>query len=1221
MKGWKKIASVCVILFMLFSSLNLNWIKAEEVSEQQSLTEKTYEGDGFKVTYVVENQWDEGFNAQLQVTNTGTEVIDSWGLLFYSENNIQGIWNAKVQNVTNNYYTLQSTNSNQDIKPNETVNLGFSCNEKFTAFPDEYILLGKRQVVMTENVEITYSLQSAWNVGFNGLIEIKNTTDSEIRDWELCFQFDNEINTLWNGVIEKHENNEYLVKNAGYNQNIAPDEIISFGFLVQNGDRDAIFKELELTEVLNEQKSEPIELDAVRIEAAYNDLQIGYQENDTYSSVTNNLILQEESNGIQVLWESSNETIISTTGVVTRQENTEWVNLTATLSCGEYVVKKEFEVCVIKNKYVDYNTDYIEDADSFEFLYGYNEGDLDNLQVYVNDEGYLSFISGCFTDIAVESPEEAVLSLYSLRTLMGIKEPKEELKWLRTSRDEFGTVYSFAQMVDGVPVYGRTISVGTDINGITTSLQNSYVGDLDISVKPSVSSEDVVADIQEKGYITGDKPQLYIYEKEQSYYLTWVVTAYNSDGVGYRLFINAISGEELSAEVLTQREEGSTTSTGSDEYGNVQTIDVTYCISSGKVNYKLIDRKRNIAIYDMNKSSLRSALPGTLCSRKDHAWSNVEITTMSNVKKAYDFYYNLAGRRGFDDNNTTIDVSIWDGTMIGNSCHSVGNLRFGYGGSYIYSGGAALDTVGHEYTHGVVAKVASLPYSNETGAINEGYADIFGYFIEGDSDPEWLHREDNTKDSSNNPDNRGIRNMSNPSEHSQPAKVGDKFYQDYAKDTSDNGGVHTNNTIISHACYLMWHNGITDKDRLAKLWYRALLIGYDSTSTFITVRTNILTAAKNMRMTSSDIEIINNAFDEVGIGNASVLSITGTNTLSGKVVVADEDTVLSNNTPLPNADVTLIRSGASVGINILTGFKKATTEEDGTYYFINLVPGTYILTVSCSLYYNAKMTVDITTTNMDNFASTVELIPKTYTGLGIAKGMVKDAVTGQGVEGMSINIRSGINVKTGKIVSSTTTDERGEYSSILDTGHYTLEIIDNRVLGEGEKKYLTAYRNIKVLGGKVISNQDAVMSTTLLDGQLRIVLQWGAVPSDLDSHLLIPQSTGGTAHVYYRNKVYKENDTVVAFLDLDDTSSYGPETTTIYNVNKGVYTFYVHNYSGRPAMSTSNASVSVYNGASNEPAYTFNVPLESGLYWTVFTYDSNKRKITPVNVVGNRVVS
>ena len=103
--------------------------------------------------------------------------------------------------------------------------------------------------------------------------------------------------------------------------------------------------------------------------------------------------------------------------------------------------------------------------------------------------------------------------------------------------------------------------------------------------------------------------------------------------------------------------------------------------------------------------------------------------------------------------------------------------------------------------------------------------------------------------------------------------------------------------------------------------------------------------------------------------------------------------------------------------------------------------------------------------------------------------------------------------------------------------------------------------------------------------------------------------------------MYKENDTVVAFLDLDDTSSYGPETTTIYNVNKGVYTFYVHNYSGRPAMSTSNASVSVYNGASNEPAYTFNVPLESGLYWTVFTYDSNKRKITPVNVVGNRVVS
>lgn len=54
-------------------------------------------------------------------------------------------------------------------------------------------------------------------------------------------------------------------------------------------------------------------------------------------------------------------------------------------------------------------------------------------------------------------------------------------------------------------------------------------------------------------------------------------------------------------------------------------------------------------------------------------------------------------------------------------------------------------------------------------------------------------------------------------------------------------------------------------------------------------------------------------------------------------------------------------------------------------------------------------------------------------------------------------------------------------------------------------------------------------------------------------------------------------------------------------------------------MQTSGAYVQVYSGNSNEPSYTFNVPLQDGLYWTVFSYNSKTRKITPINVVGNSV--
>lgn len=138
---------------------------------------------------------------------------------------------------------------------------------------------------------------------------------------------------------------------------------------------------------------------------------------------------------------------------------------------------------------------------------------------------------------------------------------------------------------------------------------------------------------------------------------------------------------------------------------------------------------------------------------------------------------------------------------------------------------------------------------------------------------------------------------------------------------------------------------------------------------------------------------------------------------------------------------------------------------------------------------------------------------------------------------------------------------------------------------------------------------------------MRIVLEWGAAPRDLDSHLIGSTSNGNTFHIYYGDKKYSEGNTIIADLDLDDTTSYGPETTTIYNPIEGTYTFYVYNFSGSPDMSESGASVKVYTDNTNEPQYVFNIPInKSGRYWTVFKYNSKTRKITPVNIVGNDAV-
>lgn len=222
------------------------------------------------------------------------------------------------------------------------------------------------------------------------------------------------------------------------------------------------------------------------------------------------------------------------------------------------------------------------------------------------------------------------------------------------------------------------------------------------------------------------------------------------------------------------------------------------------------------------------------------------------------------------------------------------------------------------------------------------------------------------------------------------------------------------------------------------------------------------------------------------------------------------------------------------------------------------------------------------------------------------------------MEELTLLVRKGINGNSGAALCTLKSGVNGAYAlENLASGNYCVEVVDQR--DTAEERYLTTYSNIKVLGGATIGGQNATVSTLLKEDQLRIVLDWGASPKDLDSHLLGPTSSGGEFHIYYSRQTYKENDTIIARLDRDDQDGYGPETTTIYDPIEGVYTFYVYNFGYAEGLTESGASVRVYTGYSNEPEYVFNIPMKASAqkYWTVFTYDSRTRKVTPVNIVSN----
>ena len=237
---------------------------------------------------------------------------------------------------------------------------------------------------------------------------------------------------------------------------------------------------------------------------------------------------------------------------------------------------------------------------------------------------------------------------------------------------------------------------------------------------------------------------------------------------------------------------------------------------------------------------------------------------------------------------------------------------------------------------------------------------------------------------------------------------------------------------------------------------------------------------------------------------------------------------------------------------------------------------------------------------------------------GTIGGRITNAVNGSAVSNATLTIRRNRNVTEGEVVATTTTGSDGRYSIELPLGVYT-------ILMERDG-YITNHFNVAVTSNGN-DNWNATMNPdgeTVELGELRVVLTWGATPRDLDSHLWGPTVDGvGRFHTYYVDMSYYENGTRHAFLDVDDVSSYGPETTTVYDMTEnGTYSFFVHdytNYSGSyTEMAASGAKVEVYMGETL--IRTFHVPTSGvGVVWHVFDFDAVTGALTPVNTFSTYV--
>lgn len=117
----------------------------------------------------------------------------------------------------------------------------------------------------------------------------------------------------------------------------------------------------------------------------------------------------------------------------------------------------------------------------------------------------------------------------------------------------------------------------------------------------------------------------------------------------------------------------------------------------------------------------------------DNAWTNKDqgpaVDAHYHAGKVYDYYKNVHNRNSIDGKGKTIRSAVNYGVNVNNAFWNGQQMIYGDGRRFITLSGS-LDVVAHELTHAVTEYSADLRYVNQSGALNESFSDVFGYFVD-----------------------------------------------------------------------------------------------------------------------------------------------------------------------------------------------------------------------------------------------------------------------------------------------------------------------------------------------------------------------------------------------------------------------------------------------------------------------------------------------------------
>ncbi len=351
----------------------------------------------------------------------------------------------------------------------------------------------------------------------------------------------------------------------------------------------------------------------------------------------------------------------------------------------------------------------------------------------------------------------------------------------------------------------------------------------------------------------------------------------------YYVYIDAISGEFIKKVSRIYHEDR----TGTAETMYNGTRQITTDFSGGIYTLSESGRGGGIITYDLNNGTdYASAVDFT---DDDNFWNttanhdNAAYDAHLGSEATYDYYLNVHSRNSFDDAGSAIISYVhYDAGYI-NAFWNGSFMTYGDGDGVNYFPFTCTDIIGHEITHGVTEHSANLVYAYESGALNESFSDIFGTCIDFYLNPgsaNWILAEQIS--TTNSP----LRSLEDPNSVGDP----DTYQGNYwVTGSSDNGGVHTNSSVMNYWFYLLTNggSGVNDNNdtysvtgiginKAAQIAYRNLTVYLTANSQFADARFYSIQSAIDLYgECSQEVISVTNAWYAVGVGadyNNSVIA-------------------------------------------------------------------------------------------------------------------------------------------------------------------------------------------------------------------------------------------------------------------------------------------------------------------------------------------------------------